>query len=124
MVADIGTIPSPEYDLVRREFIPERLDQKRDALNKEIQVVKKEIQTQTEMRQILKDSTDSLQNTIIQLLMLQKESREKNVEFTEQSRRTLQESQSVFWIIRKISGSQSADFPIEAETMGTGFGTG
>jgi len=96
VVADIGTIPSPEYDLVRREFIPERLDQKRDALNKEIQVVKKEIQTQTEMRQILKDSTDSLQNTISQLLTLQKESLEKNVEFAEQSRRTLQESQSVF----------------------------
>lgn len=93
---DIGTMPGPQYDQVRREFVTESMDQKRDSLNKDLQITQKELQSQTEMQRLLQDSTSSLQNTIRQLLTLQKESLEKNVEFTEQSRKTLQESQSVF----------------------------
>lgn len=94
--SDIGTMPGPQYDQVRREFIPESMDQKRDSLSKDLLFTQKELQSQTELQRLLQDSTASLQNTISQLLTLQKESLEKNVEFTEQSRKTLQESQSVF----------------------------
>lgn len=93
---DIGTMPGPQYDQVRREFVTESMDSKRDSLNKDLQITQKELQSQTEKQRLLQDSTSSLQNTISQLLTLQKESLEKNVEFTEQSRKTLQESQSVF----------------------------
>ena len=54
------------------------------------------MRNQTEQQGILKDSTNNLQNTINQLLSIQKQSIEKNLVFPEENQQTLIESQTIF----------------------------
>jgi hypothetical protein len=93
---DIGRTKGPIWDDIRREYVSEELDDQQKSLSKEVEVLKRKILTQTEQQRLLGSSTSSLQNTITQLLSIQKESLVKNVEFTEKSKQTLQESQSTF----------------------------
>lgn len=93
---DIGKIAGPAYETVRRQYVPESYDLQRDELTRVIQSLDRKIKTLKEQQQILNNSTDSLQNTISQLLEIQRESLQRNAEFPEKSRQTLQESQSAF----------------------------
>jgi hypothetical protein len=93
---DIGKIAGPNYETVRREYVPQSYDLQRDEVTRDIQGLDRKIKTIKEQQQILNNSTDSLQNTISQLLDIQRESLQKNAEFPENSRQTLQESQSAF----------------------------
>lgn len=93
---DIGRIKGPDQQLVRREYISEQMDEKKKDLEKEVRGLKRSIETLNEQKRNLKSSTSSLQNTINQLLSIQKESLAKNVEFPEKSVQTLRESQTVF----------------------------
>ncbi|MEN6307183.1 MAG: hypothetical protein ABFD91_05445, partial [Anaerohalosphaeraceae bacterium] len=99
---DIGTMEGPWYDAVRTRYVDSATDDKRKALQKEQQDIGRMIQIQREQQNLLRDSTSSLQNTMEQLLSLQKESLQKNVEFSEQSRQTLRESQVAFLENQKI----------------------
>ena len=93
---DIGRIKGPDQQLVRREYISEQMDEKKKDLEKEVRGLKRSIETLNEQKRNLKSSTSSLQNTINQLLSIQKESLAKNVEFPKKSTETLRESQSAF----------------------------
>jgi predicted RNA-binding Zn-ribbon protein involved in translation (DUF1610 family) len=94
--SDIGTIKEPDWNKIRSRYVTDELDQQQKSLSKEVESLKRKIWTQTEQQRLLEGSTDSLQNTINQLLSIQKESLAKNVEFSEKSKQTLQESQAAF----------------------------
>lgn len=93
---DIGTIKGPDYAAIRDKYVDAAILDRQDALEKEIQNLSRKTQTLREQQGILRDSTNSLQNTMTQLLALQKESLQKNVEFSEQSKQILAESQAAF----------------------------
>lgn len=93
---DIGTMAGPDREAVRRRFVEASLDTRREGLSREIETLDRKIKTLSEQQHFLSSSTDGLQNTITQLLAIQKESLVKNVEFSEKSKQTLQESQSAF----------------------------
>jgi predicted RNA-binding Zn-ribbon protein involved in translation (DUF1610 family) len=93
---DIGKIQGPDRHSVRRQYISEELDDQKGDLEKEVRRLKRRIDTLNEQKRNLKVSTSNLQNTINQLLSIQKESLARNVEFPEKSIQTLRESQSAF----------------------------
>ena len=93
---DIGRIQGPDRHAVRREYISQELDDQKSDLENEVRRFKRRINTLNEQKRNLASSTSSLQNTINQLLSIQKESLAKNVEFPEKSTQTLRESQSAF----------------------------
>jgi hypothetical protein len=93
---DIGKIKGLRWKDVRSEFVEASLDQQEKTLDSEIEVLERKIQRQTEQQKFLQKSTSGLQNTINQLLSIQKESLAKEISFPEESRKTLQKSQSAF----------------------------
>lgn len=93
---DIGRIKSPDWEGVRREFVRQDIDDNRNALQMEVSRLNRRIDTLREQQQMLKSSTSSYQNTMNQLLSIQKQSIEKGQEFPAESVTTLKESQTAF----------------------------
>ena len=93
---DIGNIKGPDWNEIRSQYVTNDLDQQKKTFSKEVNNLKRKILTQGEQQRLLDSSTKSLQNTIKQLLSFQRESLEKNVEFSEKSKQTLQEAQTAF----------------------------
>ena len=93
---DIGDIKGPDWDQVRRTHISIELDGQQKTLGKEVDDLRRGIKELTERKNNLSRSTSSLQNTISQLLSIQERSLAKNVQFPEESAKTLRESQSAF----------------------------
>lgn len=93
---DIGQIKQPDRNVVRQQYVESSLDRQAVELGREIDAIKREIQSLTEQQRLLSSSTSSLQNTISQLLTIQRESLAKNVEFSEKSNQTLLDSQAAF----------------------------
>ena len=93
---DIGDIKGPDQNKIRGQYVPHALDQQQKSLTKEVASLERKKSNQSEQQGILSSSTRGLQNTINQLLSLQKDSLDKNVEFSEKSKQTLQDAQSAF----------------------------
>jgi hypothetical protein len=93
---DIGKIKGFRWSDIRSEFVEASLDQQRATLDRDIAALKRKIQRQTEQQKFLEKSTSGVQNTINQLLSIQKESLAKEISFPEESRKILEESQSAF----------------------------
>ena len=93
---DIGTMKGPDYDAVRPKHVDAQLSFKQEALQEDVARTKKDIRDQQEQQRILRDTTTSLQNTMNQLLSIQRQSIERDVDFSDESKRTLQESQTAF----------------------------
>lgn len=93
---DIGTLPEPELSKVRAKYVDAKLVEKQKSLNETLTGMKENIRNWQEQQDILKDSTDNLQNTINQLLSIQKQSLEKGLVLSEESQQVLAESQTSF----------------------------
>jgi len=93
---DIGTLPEPELSKVRAKYVDAKLVEKQKSLNETLTGMKENIRNWQEQQDILKDSTDNLQNTINQLLSIQKQSLEKGLTLSEESQQVLAESQTSF----------------------------
>ncbi len=93
---DLGRLEGPDRDAVRRQYVAQSLDDRKEALEKDIARFNRKIQTLDEQLTNLKKDTGTLQNTLNQLLSIQAQSIEKGVEIPEKSRQTLQEAQSAF----------------------------
>jgi len=83
VVDDIRSIPGPEYSCIERQYLDHRLVAKRDALGKEIGEITQQIGNLQEKQRIIGDSARNLQQTINQLLELQKLATQKSVPLTE-----------------------------------------
>jgi hypothetical protein len=93
---DIGRIRGLRWLDIRSEFVEASLDLQKSTLDNEIEELERKIERRTEEQEFLEKSTRGLQNTINQLLSIQKESVAKEISFPEESRETLQKSQAAF----------------------------
>lgn len=85
---DIGQMKGPDRNEIRVRVVDAAIDAQRNALNKEIETLTRQIQMQREQQAILSDSTGALQNTLTQL--------QKNPKLTEKSEQILQDSMAAF----------------------------
>ena len=93
---DIGDIKGPNWDQVRRTHVSADMDEEKEALEKQVKDLRHGTETLRERKNNLSRNTANLQNTISQLLSIQERSLAENVEFPEESAKTLRESQSAF----------------------------
>ncbi|HIJ52824.1 MAG TPA: hypothetical protein HPP66_06675 [Planctomycetes bacterium] len=93
---DIGSIRGPDFSKVQAEYVDNQLVKKQEGLKENLDDTRENIRNKRELQSILRNSTDSLQNTINQLLSIQKQSIEKELVFSEENQQNLTESQKVF----------------------------
>lgn len=95
-VRDIQSIRGPDYSAIERRHVDRALVAKRDGLEKEIAALTRQIENQTEKQRVVGDSSRSLQQTINQLLELQKLGMQKSVAFSETQQADFSSSLSLF----------------------------
>jgi predicted RNA-binding Zn-ribbon protein involved in translation (DUF1610 family)/chaperonin cofactor prefoldin len=96
IVRDIGTIDGPQYEPFRKEHVPQELDDRKEQLNNDIAEASKQIRDLTRKRDLLENSVRSLQQTINQLLELQRASVENDRPLDEQNSESLNTSLNSF----------------------------
>ncbi len=93
---DIGSLRGPDFSKVQAEYVDDQLVKRQNSLKEELDIIRDNIGNKQEQQRILKDSTDSLQNTINQLLSIQKQNIERDRDLSGQQQQTLAESQAMF----------------------------
>ncbi|NLH14957.1 MAG: hypothetical protein GX455_00105 [Phycisphaerae bacterium] len=89
---DIGRRPGPDYVKVQDQYVdPSLLGQQRQIMEN-IESVKDQLAAQTRQRDLLRDSTQSLQTTINQLLSIQEQSIKSGTALTEETRKHIDSS--------------------------------
>lgn len=89
---DIARRPGPDYGKVQDKYVePSLFDQQRQIME-QIESVKDKLATQTRQRDLLRDSTQSLQTTINQLLSIQEQSIKSGTVLTEETRKHIDNS--------------------------------
>jgi len=82
LVDDIQSIKGPQYDRIEKRHVDQGLVGKKAALEKQLAELSRQIDNQKETQRLIGDSSRSLQQTINQLLGLQRLSIEKNIAFS------------------------------------------
>jgi len=93
---DIGSLRGPDFSKVQAKYVNDQLVKRQNSLKEELDIIRDNIGNKQEQQRILKDSTDSLQNTINQLLSIQKQNMERDRDLSGQQQQTLAESQAMF----------------------------
>jgi hypothetical protein len=93
---DIGTMKGPDWNKIRSQYVSAELDGQQKSLGKEVETLRRKIEVQTEQQRLLRSSTDSFQNTMNQLLSIQKQYIDKGQDFPVESVQTLKKSQAAF----------------------------
>jgi chaperonin cofactor prefoldin len=93
---DIGTMPGPQWNTVRRDFISREMDDNNQQLQKEVAALNRKIDSLQEQQRMLGNSTAILQSTISQLLSIQQQAVDSGEAFPAESAKTLRESQTAF----------------------------
>jgi predicted RNA-binding Zn-ribbon protein involved in translation (DUF1610 family) len=96
LTKDIGSLPGPDFSAVMAKYVEPDLVQERKSLEENLRDIRENIRNKQERQGILKDSTSSLQNTINQLLSIQKQNIERNLALSPEQQQTLTDSQSLF----------------------------
>ena len=96
LVDDIRGIRGPDYAEIERAHLDKDLLARRDALEAQIADVTRQIENETEKQRIVGDSSRNLQQTINQLLELQKLGMEKSVSFSDTEQANFAGSLSLF----------------------------
>jgi predicted RNA-binding Zn-ribbon protein involved in translation (DUF1610 family) len=96
IVEDIRSIRGPVYEEIEKKTLDHALVEKRDALDKRIVDLSRQIDQQNAKKQLLGDSTQSLQQTINQLLEMQKLSLQKNLALSEPQQANFTSSLNLF----------------------------
>ncbi len=93
---DIDSLRGPDRSKVEEKYVDAELVERQKSLNGSLNDIRENIRNKQEQQRILKDSTNSLQNTINQLLSIQKQNIERGRDLSEQLQQTLAESQTMF----------------------------
>jgi hypothetical protein len=93
---DIGNIEGPDRTAIRAKYVSANLDDTRTRLSKTIAETAATIVDKQQQQQIVRDGVQSLQNTINQLLAIQKLSVERGMDLAPGQLQTLNESQAAF----------------------------
>lgn len=82
LVGDVRTLPGPNYGSIEKNYLDKSLLAQQSSLQKQISDLSRQIENQTEKQRVVGDSSRNLQQTINQLLELQKLGIEKNMPFS------------------------------------------
>lgn len=93
---DIDSLRGPDRSKVEEKYVDAELVERLKSLNGSLNDIRENIRNKQEQQSILKDSTNSLQNTINQLLSIQRQNIERGRDLSEQLQQTLAESQAMF----------------------------
>lgn len=96
VVDDIGEIPGPQQSDVDRRFLDPALVAQAEAIDRESTSVATQIENQKARQTLLRDSTTSSQQTMNQLLELQKQNSQNGVKASEAERNALAQSETLF----------------------------
>ncbi len=96
LTKDIGSLRGPDFSKVQANYVDAELVRKQKSLKESLDAIRKNIRNKQEQQGILKDSTNNLQNTINQLLSIQKQNIERNLNLSAEQEQTLAESQTLF----------------------------
>lgn len=95
-VGDIGLIPGPDYDEIEQKYLDKDLVARQFTLATEIEDLTRQIANQKEKQSVVGDSSSKLQQTITQLIDLQKLALQKGIFFSEVEQATFANSMKVF----------------------------
>lgn len=96
LVEDIESIPGPEFEEIAKTFIDEALVEKEKVLKSEIAEVDRSIENKRDAMELVRNTSSNLQETIKQLIELQKLTVQKSVSLPEKEQATLSMSLSQF----------------------------
>jgi len=96
LTKDIGSLRGPDFSKVQADYVDAELVGKQKSLKESLDAIRKNIRNKREQQGILKDSTNNLQNTINQLMSIQKQNVERNLNLSAKQQQILAESQTLF----------------------------
>jgi hypothetical protein len=96
VLQDIGNLPGPDWEELEAEQLDPALRTTADRLNSELAEVKRQIENEERRQRLLRDSTESSQKTLNQLLELQRMSLEQKTALPAEQQQALAESQRLF----------------------------
>ena len=95
-VGDIRTVQGPNYAEIEAGMLDQQLIEKADSLNAQIAILSRSIANEAEKRRVVGDGSRSLQQTITQLVELQKLRLENNQSLTDPERDNLNSTLNLF----------------------------
>ncbi|MEI7900314.1 MAG: hypothetical protein WCK89_08670 [bacterium] len=95
-VEDVRTIRGPDYAFVEKKHLDKELVAKRETLEKQIAGLTRQIENQTEKQRVVGDSSRNLQQTINQLIELQKLGMQKSIAFSSTEQANFTSSLNLF----------------------------
>jgi len=95
-VDDIRSISGPDYLAIETRHLDQNLVTKREALEKQIAELTRQIDNQTDKQRVVGDSSRNLQQTINQLLELQKLGLQKSISFSDTEQANFTSSLNLF----------------------------
>ena len=95
-VDDIRSIRGPDYGTIEKKYLDKDLVAKRGTLEKQIADLTRQIENQTAKQRVVGDSSRNLQQTINQLIELQKLGMQKSIAFSETEQANFTSSLKLF----------------------------
>ncbi len=96
LVQDIQSIRGPDYAVIEKKHLDRVLIEKREALEKQVAELTRQIENQTEKQRVVGDSSRNLQQTINQLLELQKLGIQKSIASSDTEQANFTSSLNIF----------------------------
>lgn len=96
LVQDIRTIRGPDYGSFERKHVSKDLFEKKETLEKQLAEITRQIENETEKQRVVGDSSRNLQQTINQLIELQKLGLQKSVSFSSTEQANFTSSLNLF----------------------------
>ena len=96
IIEDVGKVAGPNYDEVLQEFQDKNAISKSKIFTEHINKIKTQISNKEEEQRLLKDSTETSQRTMNQLIDLQRSYIQKGVKPSLEEQQALAESQKLF----------------------------
>lgn len=96
MISDMDRLPAPDYGEIERRVLDSERVAELEAVRKEIADSNRRVNEQRQRQAVLRDSTESSQKTMNQLLDLQRLSLQQGVALSESERQALDESKTLF----------------------------
>ncbi len=93
---DIGNLRGPDLRAVRDKYVSPNLDEARTRLNRTLAETTAAINDKQQQQTVIRDAAQNLQNTINQLLAIQKLSVERGTDLAPEQLQTLNETQTAF----------------------------
>ena len=122
LVGDIRTLDGPDYATIEATFVDEALIQAADTLKQQIADLDRQIGNESERQRVVGDGSRSLQQTITQLLELQKLGMENNVDFSSTEQENLTSTLNLFLDNQRQyqeSSQSSAELLSQKQTLAT-----